>query len=188
MAPGALPCCSGASPEAADPERLSAAAAAAAAAAAPAPAPAPARGPYTSVSTPPSPRSPTLLTLQEPVTREGPSFRAEGLCASCLAVGKGLGALAVTLLLQPLGVLWLPLPPPPPPSPAASFHKSPGAQPVPAFQAGPAPAAAVPKHKASSPNPHLRRITRRGVESRGEKQGTGSVAATFRQNLSVSRP
>lgn len=180
MAPGALPCCSGASPEAADPERLSAAAAAAA--------PAPARGPYTSVSTPPSPCSPTLLTLQEPVTREGPSFRAEGLCASCLAVGKGLGALAVTLLLQPLGVLWLPLPPPPPPSPAASFHKSPGAQPVPAFQAGPAPAAAVPKHKASSPNPHLRRITRRGVESRGEKQGTGSVAATFRQNLSVSRP
>lgn len=52
MAPGALWCCSGASPEAADPERLPAAAAAAA------PAPAPARGPYTSVSTPPSPRSP----------------------------------------------------------------------------------------------------------------------------------
>nr|XP_054968858.1 putative uncharacterized protein NEXN-AS1 [Pan paniscus] len=49
--------------------------------------------------TPPSPLPPahvppTLLTLQEPVTGEGPSFRVEGLCASRLAVGRGLGALA----------------------------------------------------------------------------------------------
>ena len=50
---------------------------------------------------------------------------------------------------------------------------------VPAFQAGPAPAAAVPKHEASSPNPRLRRIARRGVESREGRRARGAVAANF---------
>lgn len=75
----------------------------------------------------------------------GSSMRAERLCASCAWVWAGVWALRPPPLpLRPLGALWLP--PPPPPAPPASFHKSPGAQPVPAFQAGPAPAAAVPEH------------------------------------------
>lgn len=76
-------------------------------------------------------------------------MRSGKLCAS--GAGGWVGVRALRTLpptLQPLRALW-----PPPLSPAASFHKSPGAQPVPAFQAGPAPAAAVPKHEASSPNP-----------------------------------
>ncbi|XP_053070272.1 uncharacterized protein LOC128313899 [Acinonyx jubatus] len=97
------------------------------------------------------------------------SSRAERLCASCAWVRAGVWALRpLPPPLRPLGALW-----PPPPPPAASFHKSPGAQPVPAFQAGPAPAAAVPEHQASSPNPHLRRSARRGVECRGGRLERG---------------
>lgn len=56
---------------------------------------------------------------------------------------SGAGVWAGVLLLwlpplHPLRTLWQL-----PPSPAASFHKSPGAQPVPAFQVGPVPAAAI---------------------------------------------
>lgn len=134
--------------------------------------PRPARGDPTPPSPPPPPRvPPTPLTRQRPATRERPGC-AERLRACCAWRWAGVCALRP----PPPGALWLP--PPPPPSPTASFHKSPGAQPVPAFQAGPAPAAAVPKHKASSPTPTSAVSPGEGGESRS-RAAEGAVAANF---------
>lgn len=132
------------------------------------------RGADGSISAAPVPRPPDSSHPPQASDTRRSRVRARKLCASGAGVWAGVRVLQPPL--QPLRSLW---PPPPPPAPTASFHKSPGAQPVPAFQAGPAPAAAVPKHEASSPNPRLRRIARRGVESRAGRRARGAVAANF---------
>lgn len=133
-----------------------------------------AQGEPTARSRPPQSHiPPTPLTLLKPEAREGPGCARGGVRVGCRGVGRGPGAPAAA----PAAAISLAAAAPP--APTASFHKSPGAQPVPAFQAGPAPAAAVPKHEASSPNPRLRRIARRGVESRERRRARGAVAANF---------
>lgn len=90
---------------------------------------------------------PTFPRLLSPASSRRHA-KVRGARWQALGAGVWSGVLALRPPpLQPLRALW------PPPAPAASFHKSPGVQPVPAFQAGPTPAAAVPKHEASSPNP-----------------------------------
>lgn len=141
-----------------------------------------AQGEPTARSRPPQSHiPPTPLTLLKPEAREGPGCARGGVRVGRRGVGRGPGAPAAA----PAAAISLAAAAPP--APTASFHKSPGAQPVPAFQAGPAPAAAVPKHEASSPNPRLRRIARRGVESRERRRAGGRWLPTFRRDLPVAR-
>lgn len=125
---------------------------------------------------------PPLLSPSWSCDQRWPSWRVERLRASCAWEWARVWAPPPPLL--PPGALWLS----PPPSPAASFHKSPGAQPVPAFQAGPAPAAAVPKHKASPPSPPTSAVSP-GEGWRVEEEGRrrGRWLPTFRQKPPVAR-